>query len=206
MSTPILPPTANPQSDSATDGKASFAETALKLGGKSEDEARRTGAIDKADDQVETLFAPRYQTTNSPVHRAVWERGLPVDLFASKRQTPLDVQRVMDDSIDVVTRHRHDGTLLDAAGKVSYPVLGELGTAGYWGLLVDTVWRQRAPFASFAPFLDAHGHGRSDGRRPGLGARLHRSGRSGAHVRQRRAEAALSAPAGQWRAAVARSP
>src|SRR5690606_18856790 len=46
----------------ASDNEASFAETALKLGGKSEDEARRTGAIDKADDQVEALFAPQYQT------------------------------------------------------------------------------------------------------------------------------------------------
>ena len=57
----------------------SFAETALKLGGKSADEARRTGAIDTADDQVEALFAPQYQTVNSPAHRAVWDRGVPVD-------------------------------------------------------------------------------------------------------------------------------
>lgn len=56
------------------DSETSFAETALKLGGKSEDEARRTGAIDRADDQVEALFAPKYQTTSSPIHRAVWER------------------------------------------------------------------------------------------------------------------------------------
>ena len=55
------------------DGR-SFAETALKLGGKSEEEARRTGAIDKADDQVEALFAPQYQTTASPAHRAVQGR------------------------------------------------------------------------------------------------------------------------------------
>ena len=40
---------------SGHEGK-SFAETALKLGGKSDEEARRTGAIDKADDQVEALF------------------------------------------------------------------------------------------------------------------------------------------------------
>ena len=46
--------------------KASFAETALKLGGKSDEEARRTGAIDKADDQVEAMFAARFQTTASP--------------------------------------------------------------------------------------------------------------------------------------------
>ena len=60
-----------------------------KLGGKSADEARRTGAIDTADDQVEALFAPEYQTVHSPAHRAVWDRGVPVELFQSTPpQTP----------------------------------------------------------------------------------------------------------------------
>jgi hypothetical protein len=68
----------------STEETTSFAETALKLGGKSEDEARRTGAIDAADDQVERLFAPAYQTINSPAHRAVWDRGVPVELFSSE--------------------------------------------------------------------------------------------------------------------------
>ena len=35
----------------------SFAETALRMGGKSDEEVRRTGAMDKADEQVEKLFA-----------------------------------------------------------------------------------------------------------------------------------------------------
>src|SRR5947199_2386594 len=88
----------------------SFAETALKLGGKSADEARRTGAIDTADDQVEALFAPEYQTVNSPVHRAVWDRGASVELFLSApSKTPADVQRVMDESIAVVKRYKAAG-------------------------------------------------------------------------------------------------
>src|SRR5580704_13057636 len=150
MSTPIVPQASNPPSDTTADGKASFAETALKLGGKSDDEARRTGAIDKADDQVETLFAPRYQTTSSPIHRAVWERSLPVDLFASQpAKTPPEVQTVMDASIEVVTRHRQAGTLMDQAGKISPAVLGDLGPAGYWGLLVDKQYGgSGAPFSS----------------------------------------------------------
>ena len=95
-----------PQADRTAEG-TSFAETALKLGGKSADEARRTGAIDTADDQVEALFAPQYQTVNSPAHRAVWDRGVPVELFASAPpKTPPDVQQVMDDSIAVVQRHK----------------------------------------------------------------------------------------------------
>ena len=52
----------NPEPESMTtkppvEDEASFAETALKLGGKSEDEARRTGVIDKADDQVEAALS-----------------------------------------------------------------------------------------------------------------------------------------------------
>src|SRR3569623_1842619 len=105
----------------------SFAETALKLGGKSEEEARRTGAIDKADDQVEALFAPQYQTTASPAHRAVWDGQVPVELFASaESKTPPHVAQVID----------------------------ELAAAGYWGLLVDREYGgSGAPFASFGPFL-----------------------------------------------------
>ena len=59
-----------------------FVETALKLGGKSEEEARTTGTIDRADEQVEGMFAERYRTSNSPVHRAVWEGKTPLSLFA----------------------------------------------------------------------------------------------------------------------------
>ncbi len=103
------------------DNPTSFAETALKLGGKSEEEARRTGAIDEADDQVERLFAPEYQTVNSPAHRAVWDRGVPVELFRSS--TPIDAARgAARDG-----RRRSPscggivaaGTLLDSAGKVA---------------------------------------------------------------------------------------
>jgi alkylation response protein AidB-like acyl-CoA dehydrogenase len=133
----------------------SFAETALALGGKSADEARRTGAIDTADDQVEALFAAEYQTVNSPAHRAVWDRGVPVGLFMSvPPKTPPDVQRVMDDSVAVVQRHKQAGTLLNAEAKIADVVLADLGTAGYWGLLVGAEYGgSGAPFSSFAPFL-----------------------------------------------------
>jgi alkylation response protein AidB-like acyl-CoA dehydrogenase len=139
----------------SSEHEASFAETALKLGGKSDDEARRTGAIDKADDQVEALFAPQYQTVNSPSHRAVWERGVPVELFQSTAATPTaEVARVMDASIEVVKRHRAAKTLLDGNGKITDTVLADLAGAGYWGLLVDKEYGgSGTPFAAFAPFL-----------------------------------------------------
>lgn len=143
------------QANSPIEHESSFAETALKLGGKSDDEARRTGAIDKADDQVEALFAPQYQTVNSPAHRAVWERGVPVDLFQSHSTAPsLEVAQVMDRSLEVVRRHRTSGTLLDAAGKITDKVLSDLAGVGYWGLLVDKEYGgSGAPFSAFAPFL-----------------------------------------------------
>ena len=133
----------------------SFAETALKLGGKSAEEARRTGAIDSADDNVESLFKPQYQTVNSPAHRAIWENQVPIELFQSSvKETHPDVQKVMDASVDVVHRHRQANTILDSNGKITDEVLSDLAAAGYWGLLVDKAYGgSGASFRSFAPFL-----------------------------------------------------
>ncbi len=141
--------------DTSTEMESSFAETALKLGGKSEDEARRTGAIDKADDQVEALFAPQYQTVHSPAHRAVWDRGVPVEEFVSTDpEVPEDVDRVMRASLDIAARHRREGTLHDERQKISGQVLADLAEAGYWGLLVDREYGgSGAPFTAFARFL-----------------------------------------------------
>ncbi|MEA2632864.1 MAG: acyl-CoA dehydrogenase [Chloroflexota bacterium] len=132
-----------------------FVETALKLGGKSEEEARKTGSIDRADDQVESLFAPRYQTSQSPIHRAVWGREVPIDLFQSHApDVPDACRRVMDESLAIVRRHRDAGTLYDEHKKIAEAVLTELAGAGYWGLLVDPEYGgQGTPFAAFAPFL-----------------------------------------------------
>lgn len=133
----------------------SFAETALRLGGKSEEEARRTGALDKADEQVEQLFQQRFQTTSSPIHRAIWESRTPVDLFhppALSASEPCDA--TMNASLDVVRRHRAAGTMYDERNKVRIPVLEELGAAGYWGLLIEQKYGgQGAPFQRFTHFL-----------------------------------------------------
>lgn len=141
--------------DPKPEEQASFAETALKLGGKGDEEVRRTGAMDKADEQVESLFNPQFQTVNSPAHRAVWDRGIPVELFQSTdEELPDDVAKVMDDSIAVVNRHREAGTLMNDERKISDQVLSDLGEARYWGLLVGKEFGgSGAPFRSFAPFL-----------------------------------------------------
>lgn len=135
--------------------EVSFAETALKLGGKSEEEARRTGAIDQADDNVESLFQPRYQTINSPIHRAVWNATVSVDEFlVAQQEVPADLAQVMDRSISIVQQHRQSGSLMNEENKISNAVMNDLGEAGYWGLLVDKQYGgSGAPFRHFAPFL-----------------------------------------------------
>lgn len=121
----------------ASAASESFAEVALRLGGASLDEAKRTGVIDSADDQVEDLFADQYKTVNSPIHRAVWDRVVPTELFAPQLSIPQqDVATVVDRSLEIVRKHRRGGTLLDEQQKISDQVLSELGAVGYWGLLV----------------------------------------------------------------------
>lgn len=132
----------------------SFAETALRLGGAGEDESRRTGQLDTADDQIEMLFAPQYQTVNSPIHRAVWSNEVDTASFQShpaerlsdapasvpdsiaQNKTPLKVQETIDRCTAIVRRHQEQETLLDKENKISADVLNELGGEGYWGLLI----------------------------------------------------------------------
>ncbi len=135
--------------------RQSFAEAALRLSGKTEEEARRTGAVDKADEQVESLFASKYQTANSPVHKAVWDGQVPLDLFAPPAlaaSAPCDA--AMDRSLESVRRRRRENTLYNDRGKISDELIGELGSAGYWGMLIDRKYGgQGAPFARFSRFL-----------------------------------------------------
>lgn len=158
---------------------ASFAETALKLGGKSDEEVRRTGAMDKADEQVESLFTRQHQTASSPIHRAVWNDEVPVELFCSQVRaispvpSPLSsstqsaeervrgsssetspASAVMQDSLAVVEDHLVRGTLHDQRGKLSNELLANLGHVGYWGLLVDRAYGGSGiSFTEFARFL-----------------------------------------------------
>ncbi|MEZ6134663.1 MAG: acyl-CoA dehydrogenase family protein [Pirellulaceae bacterium] len=117
--------------------QASFAETALRLGGKSADEAQRTGVIDTADDQVEGLFAVEYQTAASPIHRAIWDRRAPLEQFCFEHSAMSDsINLVMNRAVAAVKRRKAREQLLDADGKISESTMAELGQTGYWGLLI----------------------------------------------------------------------
>ncbi|MEO8269094.1 MAG: acyl-CoA dehydrogenase family protein, partial [Aureliella sp.] len=121
----------------AVASKESFAETALRLGGKSADEASRTGKIDMADDQVEEMFAAKYQTAASPIHRAVWERKVPIEQFGFPSSAmDKSIESAMRQSVSLVNRRRREGTLLNEERKISNETLQELGKTGYWGLLI----------------------------------------------------------------------
>jgi len=149
------PPVAPQPNVARAAGEATFAETALKLGGKSDEEVRRMGAVDKADDQVETMFRRQHQTANSPIHRAVWDQQVPIDQFAMD-PGPVSprAEQIMRDSLHVVEGHLFRGTLHDDRRKIRDEVLRNLADVGYWGLLVDPAYGGTgASFSQFAPFL-----------------------------------------------------
>jgi alkylation response protein AidB-like acyl-CoA dehydrogenase len=139
-----------------TDGRdgPSFAETALRLGGKAEDEVRRLGAVDRADEQVETLYAERRRTEASPVHRAVWDGRAPLDLFQPPPLAPsAPCDAAMQRSLHVARRRRETRQLFGGDGKLSDEAISELAEAGFWGMLIGPEYGgQAAPFARFARF------------------------------------------------------
>jgi alkylation response protein AidB-like acyl-CoA dehydrogenase len=118
--------------------EASFAETAMTLAGKTVEEASRTGAVDRADDQVESLFAEQYKTSNSPVHKAVWDAKVPLELFATPAATAESLTLpAMTKSLEVLKKHKKAGSFFDERGKITDEVLADLGKAGYWGMLIE---------------------------------------------------------------------
>jgi alkylation response protein AidB-like acyl-CoA dehydrogenase len=149
----------NPQirelDERATEHEATFVETALKLGGASAEEAKQMGALDRADEQVEDLFAPKYQTSGSPAHRAVWDKEFPIELFSgTSRPASAAADEVMRKSIELVRRRQKDGTLMNEQKKITQETIDELGKVGYWGLLVDAKYGgSGSPFGAFARFL-----------------------------------------------------
>jgi alkylation response protein AidB-like acyl-CoA dehydrogenase len=134
---------------------ASFAETAMQLAGKTEEEAKRTGAVDRTDDEVDSFFAEQYKTSNSPVHRAIWEAKVPVELFSTPKLNSESMNLpAMKKSLEVLARHKKNGTMLDDQGKIAKVVLDELATAGYWGMLIEQKYGgQGATSRQFMTFL-----------------------------------------------------
>jgi alkylation response protein AidB-like acyl-CoA dehydrogenase len=110
--------------------------------GASPAEAEALGEIAGADDAADALFAPRYQTEHSPVHRAIWDGRCPVSLFDAPPPSPLAgrARAAMDGAMEAVGRHQRAGSYVDVdgpyAGKLSDALVADLGRLGYYGALI----------------------------------------------------------------------
>ncbi len=134
-----------------------FVETALELGGKSREESQRTGTLDRADDQVEALFASRYQTAQSPVHRAVSGPRIPARPVLREAGGGRVRRRLVRDHGRVA---RPGSPPSRARAPCSTPTGRSRASAGRVGpcrLLGPArrphLWRPRGPLPRFARFL-----------------------------------------------------
>lgn len=137
------------------DNQVTFAETALTLAGKSQEEAQRTGAVDRADEQVEAGFAAQYKTINSPIHKAVWEKKVALDLFSSASINPeAACVPAMKACLEAAAKHRDANTIYDGNGKLSAAFRKDLATNGYFGMLIEPQYGgQGASVQHFMTFL-----------------------------------------------------
>jgi alkylation response protein AidB-like acyl-CoA dehydrogenase len=134
-----------------------LAEQVLRDSGKSEDEVRRTGAVDRADEDVDGMFDERMRTSNSPLHRMVWNVAGVRHFAANALPANADKAVIAQQScIDVALAHRAAGTMYDEHGKVSLPLINDLAAAGYWGMRIPTEFGgQGSNVRSFMNFLTA---------------------------------------------------
>lgn len=145
----------------------SFAETAMEMAGKSEQEVKKTGQIDAADDKVEKLFEERHKTVNSPVHKAVWGTIDLKQFDVSGWGTDVTVVKeigysfgfgevvgsdVMNSSYDIIKRYQQEGNIL-VEGKHNPEMIEELADVGYFGTLVELPDKPKMKFRDFVYFL-----------------------------------------------------
>jgi alkylation response protein AidB-like acyl-CoA dehydrogenase len=143
------------RNNKGTTADGNLTEEVLRQGGKSEDEVRRTGTIDRAEDEYERTLAPEARTVNSPVHKAVWDHRVPVEQFAAQRtEAEAGYKTAMARCKEIVKRHIEAGTIYGDNNKITDPVLAELAEAGYFGMLVDPAFGgSGASIADFMEFL-----------------------------------------------------
>ncbi len=184
-------------------GPETFVETSLKLSGKSEEEARTTGAMDRADEQLESFFETRYQTTASPIHRAVWDHDFPLELFQPgppAKPTPACAALHGRVAVDRPAAHRGRHAL-ERKRQVASPRLCRARRGGLLGpARREGIRRTRGAHVGLHAFSYAHGDRLSDPGRTRQRARLRRRRRPLARHGHSRPEAALPDAAGQRRA------
>ena len=153
MNTQVREPEAEPRSREPE--AQTFVETALKLGGKSEEEARKTGSLDRADDQVEALFAPRYQTATA---RSTGRSGTTSSRSTCSR--PSRRRSRPSASRSWTTRSTSSAATATPARSSARTARSPRPSSTSWATpATGACWSTReyggqgAPFAAFAPFL-----------------------------------------------------
>ena len=181
-----------------TEREQSFAETALRLGGKTEEEARRTGALDKADEQVESCSSRNTRPPTAPStgpsgtarcrwtcsRRRRWPRRPRATRPWRRRWTWSAAPRGRHDP-----RRQGQGCNRQCCKSWATPATGACSIDPKYG-------GQGAPFARFTHFLTRMATYDAHDRRPGLDPRLHRRRRSRPHLRHAGTEAEV--PAADW--------
>lgn len=96
-----------------------------------------------------------WEVESSPVHRAIWERGVGLEAFDSAAmELPASVRAVMERSLAVVRRYKENRSLYGTDGSVTQEVVADLAAAGYWGLRASPAYGgYGANFQALMPFL-----------------------------------------------------
>ncbi len=132
--------------------KQSFAETALRLGGKigrGSPPHGRDGQGRRAGRDTLRGTPPDRQQPHPPGRLGRQGAARTVHAAAPARDRPV---RRRDGAVARRRPQRHDaGTLYDAKGKVSAETLDELARAGYWGMLIDPSTAARARRSRASP-------------------------------------------------------
>lgn len=92
---------------------------------------------------------------SSPVHRAVWERDVPLELFDSVTPAvPEATRAVVDHAVAIVARRHADGSIYGDDGLIAADALAELSEAGFFGLGVSVDYGgSGVSFAQLASFI-----------------------------------------------------
>ncbi|MCB0353145.1 MAG: acyl-CoA dehydrogenase family protein [Bdellovibrionales bacterium] len=126
---PSRPQSADPHDEGIIEKTARAFDTNI-------DEALKLGQIDRADRGVEATFEKGRRTEDSPSNQSIWNRGSAAQFASSELVLAPEIAQRIQDCVDCVRRHHVAGTNLDGNGKISSELLSELGTFGYWGMLI----------------------------------------------------------------------
>lgn len=126
----------------------------LEALGLSPEEARKLGALENSEAEVEALFDPKYRTEASPPHRLIWDRDTDLSLWVPPQRDDSPFASMMEASLAAVKAHVDAGTIYDASGKVTAEANAAVGANGYWGMLVPGEYGGvEMPFRNMQGFL-----------------------------------------------------